>query len=183
MRIIGAIAVLALASACATPTPTASPAPTIPTIASSTTTTTTTPTVEPVALPIDLAGKTAATADQQLRTLGFAVFRYLAPDGKQVTPDPSWTVVSVDGAGSSLRPDAVIIVRVDKPAPPPPPKPTPKPVPPPPPVEPEPAPEPPAAAYYKNCDAARAAGAAPLHRGDPGYRSALDRDKDGTACE
>jgi hypothetical protein len=37
--------------------------------------------------------------------------------------------------------------------------------------------------YYANCAAARAAGAAPLHRGDPGYRSALDRDKDGVACE
>jgi endonuclease YncB( thermonuclease family) len=37
--------------------------------------------------------------------------------------------------------------------------------------------------YYANCAAARAAGAAPLHRGDPGYRSALDRDNDGVACE
>ncbi|QWF76861.1 thermonuclease family protein [Amycolatopsis sp. CA-230715] len=37
--------------------------------------------------------------------------------------------------------------------------------------------------YYKNCDAARAAHAAPLHVGDPGYRPALDRDHDGTACE
>ncbi len=42
---------------------------------------------------------------------------------------------------------------------------------------------PPADAYYRNCAAARAAGAAPLHRGDPGYRSALDRDGDGVACE
>jgi len=38
-------------------------------------------------------------------------------------------------------------------------------------------------AYYANCDAARAAGAAPLNRGDPGYRSGLDRDDDGVACE
>ena len=38
-------------------------------------------------------------------------------------------------------------------------------------------------AYYQNCSAARAAGAAPLFRGDPGYRSALDRDGDGVACE
>lgn len=37
--------------------------------------------------------------------------------------------------------------------------------------------------YYKNCAAAKADGAAPLHRGDPGYRSGLDRDNDGTACE
>lgn len=37
--------------------------------------------------------------------------------------------------------------------------------------------------YYANCAAARAAGVAPLHKGDPGYRSGLDRDGDGTACE
>lgn len=37
--------------------------------------------------------------------------------------------------------------------------------------------------YYANCSAARAAGAAPLYRGEPGYRSALDRDNDGVACE
>jgi hypothetical protein len=37
--------------------------------------------------------------------------------------------------------------------------------------------------YYANCAATKAAGAAPLHRGEPGYRSALDRDGDGTACE
>ncbi|MFC8429734.1 excalibur calcium-binding domain-containing protein [Streptomyces sp. NPDC057253] len=37
--------------------------------------------------------------------------------------------------------------------------------------------------YYENCDEARAAGAAPLHRGDPGYGPHLDRDGDGVACE
>jgi hypothetical protein len=37
--------------------------------------------------------------------------------------------------------------------------------------------------YYANCSAARAAGAAPLYRGEPGYRAALDRDDDGIACE
>ncbi|WP_448621030.1 fibronectin type III domain-containing protein [Geodermatophilus sp. URMC 65] len=47
------------------------------------------------------------------------------------------------------------------------------------------APPPPAppAPYYDNCDAVRAAGAAPLHRGQPGFRSGLDRDGDGVACE
>ena len=39
------------------------------------------------------------------------------------------------------------------------------------------------AVHFQNCDAARAAGAAPLVVGDPGYRSALDRDDDGIACE
>lgn len=38
-------------------------------------------------------------------------------------------------------------------------------------------------AYYPNCASARAAGAAPLHRGEPGYRAPLDRDDDGIACE
>ncbi|MFD3998837.1 excalibur calcium-binding domain-containing protein [Streptomyces sp. NPDC058583] len=37
--------------------------------------------------------------------------------------------------------------------------------------------------YYENCTAVRAAGAAPIHRGDPGYDSHLDRDGDGVACE
>lgn len=37
--------------------------------------------------------------------------------------------------------------------------------------------------YFANCSAARAAGAAPVMAGDPGYRSALDRDGDGIACE
>ncbi|WP_235933831.1 excalibur calcium-binding domain-containing protein [Agromyces humi] len=56
-----------------------------------------------------------------------------------------------------------------------------------PPVEvvpaPAPAPAPGAEASYANCDAVRAAGAAPIHAGDPGYTTKLDRDGDGTACE
>ncbi|MEF2975743.1 excalibur calcium-binding domain-containing protein [Subtercola sp. YIM 133946] len=45
------------------------------------------------------------------------------------------------------------------------------------------APTPPASVYYANCTAAWQAGAAPIRRGQPGYRSALDRDNDGVACE
>lgn len=41
----------------------------------------------------------------------------------------------------------------------------------------------PSSVYYANCTAARAAGAAPIYRGQPGYRPALDRDGDGIACE
>jgi hypothetical protein len=37
--------------------------------------------------------------------------------------------------------------------------------------------------YYANCTAVRAAGAAPIHRGEPGYSKKLDRDGDGVACE
>ncbi|WP_084707723.1 GmrSD restriction endonuclease domain-containing protein [Aestuariimicrobium kwangyangense] len=43
--------------------------------------------------------------------------------------------------------------------------------------------EPQADVYYKNCTAAREAGVAPIHAGQPGYRSGLDRDHDGVACE
>lgn len=39
------------------------------------------------------------------------------------------------------------------------------------------------ATTYPNCAAARKAGAAPLHRGDPGYSRDLDRDGDGVACD
>ncbi len=58
---------------------------------------------------------------------------------------------------------------------------------PPPPVEevaPAQAAEPaPAEVYYANCAEVRAAGAAPIRRGEPGYRSGLDRDGDGVACD
>ena len=36
---------------------------------------------------------------------------------------------------------------------------------------------------YRNCDEARAAGAAPVRRGEPGYGPHLDRDNDGVGCE
>ncbi len=36
---------------------------------------------------------------------------------------------------------------------------------------------------FRNCAAARAAGAAPVRRGDPGYGPHLDRDGDGVGCE
>ncbi|WP_181064482.1 excalibur calcium-binding domain-containing protein [Pseudoclavibacter sp. AY1F1] len=53
---------------------------------------------------------------------------------------------------------------------------------------PEPAPAAPAPApqqnvSFANCTEARAAGAAPVHIGDPGYASHLDRDGDGVGCE
>lgn len=36
---------------------------------------------------------------------------------------------------------------------------------------------------FPNCSTARAAGAAPVRRGDPGYGPHLDRDNDGVGCE
>lgn len=44
-------------------------------------------------------------------------------------------------------------------------------------------PEPVAETYYARCADARAAGAAPIRVGDPGYARHLDRDGDGVACE
>ncbi|XTR51680.1 GmrSD restriction endonuclease domain-containing protein [Pseudarthrobacter sp. So.54] len=41
----------------------------------------------------------------------------------------------------------------------------------------------PAAAHYANCAAVRAAGAAPIRIGQPGYSRSLDRDGDGVGCE
>lgn len=37
--------------------------------------------------------------------------------------------------------------------------------------------------YYPGCNAARAAGVAPLYAGEPGYRPEMDGDSDGIACE
>lgn len=37
--------------------------------------------------------------------------------------------------------------------------------------------------FYGNCTEARRAGVAPIYRGQPGYRRALDRDGDGKACD
>lgn len=36
---------------------------------------------------------------------------------------------------------------------------------------------------FRNCAAARAAGAAPVYRGQPGFGDHLDRDGDGVGCE
>jgi Excalibur calcium-binding domain len=40
----------------------------------------------------------------------------------------------------------------------------------------------PPAVYYKNCGVALAEGAAPIQKGEPGYRTGLDPDGDGVAC-
>lgn len=41
----------------------------------------------------------------------------------------------------------------------------------------------PSGTYFRNCREAWAAGAAPLRRGQPGYRPEMDGDGDGIACE
>ena len=43
--------------------------------------------------------------------------------------------------------------------------------------------EPQAGDVWRGCDDARAAGTAPIHAGEPGYREGMDGDGDGIACE
>lgn len=71
---------------------------------------------------------------------------------------------------------------VPAPAPEPAPAPAPAPAPEPAPV-PAPVPVTGGSTFYANCDAVRAAGAAPIRVGDPGYSRKLDRDGDGVGCE
>ncbi|MGY2127459.1 GmrSD restriction endonuclease domain-containing protein [Blastococcus sp. SYSU DS0617] len=68
------------------------------------------------------------------------------------------------------------------PAPPPAPRPAPAPAPRPAPAPALP-PPPSGGVYYQNCDAVRAAGAAPIRPGDPGWQQKFDRDKDGIGCD
>jgi Excalibur calcium-binding domain len=151
------------------------------------TTTTVATSTSAVAIPTDLVGKSVPVAKEELAKLGYQRVDVVSVDGRMVIVESNWQVVSVDGAGS-----AKVTLHVAKPTP------TPTPVPttttqappqtteeaPPPPAYNPPAPDPgPTEVYYKNCTEARNAGAAPLHRGQPGYRAALDRDGDGIACE
>lgn len=176
------------------------------------TTTTTTPEARApagptqVTVPGDLIGKNAQLADDELRNLGILDISYASQDASSTFTPPlqNWTVTKVEPAPGArvLTTDTIVINVIRKPspvapvAPPAVPEPNPEPA-----VESPAAPAPPPAdsspkdssdstgdstggsPYYPNCAAARAAGAAPLHRDDLGYRSGLDRDSDGVACE
>lgn len=92
---------------------------------------------------------------------------------------------SLDGNGRTCGAAATSTTKqaapvVGNPSPKPQPKPKASPQPQPRPVAAAPAP---AAGSFKNCKEAKAAGAAPLYRGQPGYSSKLDGDSDGVACE
>lgn len=166
-----------------------------------------------VALPADLIGKNAQFADDELRKLGIVNISYASQGakGKVVLPLANWTVTKVEPAPGAVvsTTDTVVVTAtkkagsiVQQPAAPSDPTTTtgrreapttpaervetpsertsvrPQPV----------APQPNndssgGTVYYKNCDAARAAGAAPIKSGEPGYRPGLDGDKDGTACD
>lgn len=100
-------------------------------------------------------------------------------------PVPPTTQTPPPAVPSSPQPQpAVQVPRTATPQPEPPPtsRPDPEPAPAPPP-QPTATSGPQPAVYYQNCTEARDAGAAPLYAGEPGYRSGLDRDGDGVACE
>jgi hypothetical protein len=110
------------------------------------------------------------------------------PPPASTTPPPTRVATPSPTPGPAPKP-------LLKPAPKPAPKPQsqPKPQPKPEPKEqPEPQPKPQpktttkasdgGSVYYANCAAVIAAGKAPIRRGDPGYRAALDRDGDGQGC-
>ncbi|MBB4680359.1 excalibur calcium-binding domain-containing protein [Crossiella cryophila] len=142
-----------------------------------------------VIVPPGVIGKDPKEAKAELAALGFRDVRVESVDGRQVIVETNWRVVSVTSMGTSVATTTRLVLRVDKSqpsttteAPPPPPPPTTRS------QEPPPAPEPtrqtkPAQVSYKNCDEVKSKGAAPLHRGEPGYGKHLDRDGDGVACE
>lgn len=93
-----------------------------------------------------------------------------APPVVETPPEPAPPAVEAPPA----EPEPAPVVEA-----PPAPAPEPEPV-----VEPAPAPAPAAPIVkYANCDEVKAAGAAPLSAGQPGYEKKLDRDGDGIACD
>jgi competence protein ComEC len=105
-------------------------------------------------------GHPTSTALNLYRSVGAGVYRTDLNGTVTVTVHPG-------------RPYSVTMERGEAPTPT-------RPATPPPGAAPRPAPRPPAApassVSYPNCAAVRAAGAAPLRRGQPGYRAGLDRD-------
>ncbi|MFJ8894965.1 DUF1524 domain-containing protein [Leifsonia sp. NPDC102414] len=106
----------------------------------------------------------------------------VSPFAPLPVPQPESTAESVNADPAPPAP-AAPAPAPPAPAPPAPAPPAPAPPAPAPPAPPAPAPPAPADAFYPNCAAARAAGVAPIHVGEPGYSRKLDRDGDGVACE
>ncbi len=106
---------------------------------------------------------------------GGVVATGVAESQRQLEPEPE------------PAPAPVVVIPAPAPAPAPEPRraPAPAPVPAPAPRQapaPAPAPAPPSV-YYQNCDAVRAAGAAPISPDDPGWQEKFDRDNDGIGCD
>lgn len=126
--------------------------------------------------------KTGDTSDIGLRLIkaGYAYeYTYSNPYSRQASYKYHERMAKSKDKG--LWPESTCSGQRNKPVPAPVSTPAPAPSPAP---TPAPAPQPtPSSAYYANCTAARNAGVAPIYAGQPGYRSALDRDGDGVACE
>ncbi|MEU8132286.1 excalibur calcium-binding domain-containing protein [Streptodolium elevatio] len=112
-----------------------------------------------------------------------------APPSTEAAPVPATTAPEPTTAAPEPPPTSAQPVTVappapveTKPAPPPATKPAPAPTTREPTPEPEPTPEE-ESVYYKNCKAAKDAGAAPVRIGQPGYGRHLDSDGDGVGCE
>lgn len=107
---------------------------------------------------------------------GRAIARYDGRDGYGEHPRQA-AYVAADEASPSLNQCVVAVVPIAAPVPSTPATTAP--------AIPTPATTPPAAAaaHYKNCAAVRAAGAAPIHAGDPGWQTKFDADGDGVGCE
>jgi hypothetical protein len=106
-------------------------------------------------------------AGGQMLAKGYAITRYNSTDGYGLHPREAEYEALV-------QPSVVTCAPVTTPAPAPVVTPAPAPAP---------TPAPPTNVSYANCDAVRAAGAAPIHAGDPGWQSKFDRDGDGVGCE
>ncbi|PXW31319.1 UNVERIFIED_CONTAM: excalibur calcium-binding domain-containing protein [Williamsia faeni] len=105
-----------------------------------------------------------------------AITRVLTDCGA-ASSTPSTTITTVDVPESTTQTPIPVAPQTATPVYTP--APTPEYTPPPP----APVVDAPSSTYYQNCTAVRAAGAAPIYAGQPGYSSKLDRDGDGVACE
>ena len=119
-----------------------------------------------------LVAATAKTADQ-LQQLGYDVVVQLGAGVAAAQPDSAFDEVGVRVGSADDVWGSDIIVKVNAPT-----------------SRPQQSEQRPqgfkpngAPVYFENCDAARAAGAAPVRRGEPGYGPHLDGDGDGSACE
>lgn len=128
------------------------------------------------------SGGSAAADDRATPETKTVTKSVTVPTTVTVTPTPSPAPAAAASPAEAAPVPAPEPIPVPEPVPEPEPAPVPEPEPVPVP-EPAPAPEPDPGVYYANCTAAKAAGAAPLYVGSPGYRSALDADNDGVACE
>lgn len=119
-------------------------------------------------------GHPTARALELYRKVGANVYRTdkLGTVTVTVQPGGQYTIQTERGTGQA---PATVPTPVPIPVPALPPRPVPMS-----PPAPSPAPSP---VNYPDCAAVRAAGKAPLLRGQPGYRPGLDRDGDGRACE